>query len=305
MGYGSLYYIEKETGKTSLLCAKPDCDHTDPSICNAMIDARYLLAGSGDQIYYVSNADEPKEVQSVRMDGTGRKAVQKLKYNETSSAQSSWDQAIYHRGYLYYVSDDILYQVKLGAEKDDAQAIWSPDNAGETQSQGNITQVTGNEIHNKLWAEEETLYFMVNLPTADGTYKDTLFACDLSDLSVRQVWITPDKDRVGEWERTGVTVNQWYESGGYLYFYLGGNGSWRTELSTGETQQLADTREQAAFGSAVFSESTVCVLNDIPKFNGFADEPHPSSYTRFDADTVFLYGLDGTLQGDLAAAPPG
>ncbi len=143
---------------------------------------------------------------------------------------------------------------------------------------------------------------MVNLPTADGTYKDTLFACDLSDLSVRQVWITPDKDQVGEWERTGVTVNQWYESGGYLYFYLAGNGIWRTDLATGETEQLADTRERAAYGSAVFSESAVCVLNDIPKFNEFSDEPHPGSYTRFDADTVFLYG-DGTFRKEISLQP--
>ncbi len=58
MGYGSLYYLEKETGKTSILCAKPDCDHTDPNVCNAMINARYLLAQTdGGWIYYVGNID--------------------------------------------------------------------------------------------------------------------------------------------------------------------------------------------------------------------------------------------------------
>ena len=60
--------------------------------------------------------------------------MQELKYNETSSAPSSDDWGMYHRGYVYYVSDDILCRAKLGAEKDSAEEIWSPEHAGETQS---------------------------------------------------------------------------------------------------------------------------------------------------------------------------
>ena len=304
MGYGSLYYLEKETGKTSILCAKPDCDHTDPNVCNAMINARYLLAQTdGERIYYVGNIDEPKEVQCVRTDGTGRETVQTLKYNETSSSPSSDDWSMYHRGYIYYVSDDILYRVQLGVEKDSAEEIWRPENAGSTQSNGGMIELDPNAIRYSLWADGDMLYFMANMQTAKGTKKDVLFQCGLDGSDVHQVWATPDADEVGEWERTGVTVNQWYESGGYLYFYLAGNGIWRTELSTGETQLLADTKEQAAFGSAVFSESAVCVLNDIPKFNEFAEEPHPGSYTRFDADTVFLYSLDGTFRKEISLQP--
>ena len=125
MGYGSLYYIEKETMKVTILCAKPDCDHTDPDICNALIDACYLLTG-GDQIYYVGNGEDPKEVRSVKCDGTERQSIQELKFNETSFSQSSYDWGIYHRGYVYYISDDILYRVAVGGKKDSAEAIWSP-----------------------------------------------------------------------------------------------------------------------------------------------------------------------------------
>ena len=240
MGYGSLYYIEKETMKATILCAKPDCDHTDPSICNALIDARYLLTG-GEQIYYVSNIDEPKEVQSVKFDGTQRESIQELKYNETSSSQSSDDWGIYHRGYVYYISDDILYRVALGGEKDLAEQIWKPENAGQAQTHGGMVDFIPNAIHYKLWADGDILYFMANVQTTDGTYKDVLFQCDLSDMSVEQIWVTPGKDEVGEWEKTGVSVSQWYVTNGYIYFYLSGGDMWRTELATGKLEKLAES----------------------------------------------------------------
>lgn len=300
MGYGSLYYIEKGTMKATILCAKPDCDHTDPNICNALIDARYLLAG-GKKIYYVGNVDEPKEVRSVNFDGTQREILQELKYNETSSSQSSDDWGIYHRGYVYYVSDDILYRVKLGGEKDSAEKIWSPENAGVTQSHGGQVDFNPNSIHYTLWADGDMLYFMANVQTTDGTYKDVLFQCDLTDMSVKQVWVTPSKDEVGEWEKTGVSVSQWYITNGYIYFYLSGGDMWRTELATGKLEKLADTHEKTQYGSAVFSDDYMCLLNDAPvNYNG---DITPGGLFRSAGDTIFLYGLDGTFIKEISLKP--
>ena len=300
MGYGSLYYIEKVTMKATILCAKPDCDHTDPSICNALIDARYLLTG-GEQIYYVSNIDEPKEVQSVKFDGTQRESIQELKYNETSSSQSSDDWGIYHRGYVYYISDDILYRVALGGEKDLAEQIWKPENAGQAQTHGGMVDFIPNAIHYKLWADGDILYFMANVQTTDGTYKDVLFQCDLSDMSIEQIWVTPGKDEVGEWEKTGVSVSQWYVTNGYIYFYLSGGDMWRTELATGKLEKLADTHEKTHYGSAIFSDDYMCLLNDAPvNFNG---ELKPGGLFRSVGDAIFLYGLDGTFIKEISLKP--
>ena len=130
--YGNLYFIAKDTMTATIVCAKPDCDHTDDNICNARIHADYLLTG-GETLYYVgyvNGSTQPKLVHSVKNDATDRQTVQELKYNETSTSRSSKDTAIYHRGYIYYVSDDILYRVKLGGEKDAAEEIWSPEGAG-------------------------------------------------------------------------------------------------------------------------------------------------------------------------------
>ena len=296
--YGPLHYLDKETMKATVVCGKPDCDHTDPDICNAIPLADYLLAG-GDKLYYVktvySNGQSEKLIQSVKFDATDRKNVQELKYDETSSSQSSHDRAIYHRGYIYYVSDDILYRVKLGGEKDSAEEIWKPENAGTTQSHGGLVDYNPNAIRYTLWAEGNTLYFMANVQTADGTYKDVLFQCDLSDLSVKQVWATPGKDEVGEWERTGVKVSQWYVAGGYIYFYLSGGDMWRTELASGKMEKLADTHEKAQYGSAVFSDEYMALLNDYPvAFYGYT-EPKPGGIFRYYGDTIFIYGLDGTF----------
>ena len=231
--YSSLYYIAKDTMKATEVCAKPDCDHTDDAICNARIHADYLLTG-GERIYYVGYEIEPKTVGSVKLDATGRETVQELKFNEFSNSQSSRDYGIYHQNYIYYISDDILYRVKLGGDKDSAEVIWSPENAGESQSYGNMVIFNPNAIRYTLWADGDMLYFMANVQISDGTHKDVLFQCDLTDMSVKQVWATPNKDEVGEWERTGVSVSQWYITNGYIYFYLSGGDMWRTELATGK-----------------------------------------------------------------------
>ena len=298
VGYGYLYYIDKETMKMTIVCGKPECDHTDTDTCNAYI-LPYPLLTVSDKIYYgdltYANGQSVKTVQSVKLDATDRETVQELKYDETSSSQSSLDLAIYHRGYIYYVSDDIVYRVKLGGEKDSAEEIWKPENAGTTQSHGGLVDYNPNAIRYTLWAEGDILYFMAKVQTTDGTYKYVLFQCDLSDMSVKQVWATPDKDEVGEWERTGVSVSQWYVTNGYIYFYLSGGDMWCGDLSTGKNEKLADTHEQTLYGSAVFSDEYMCLLNDLPKDSTTAAEINPNALRHYGGDTIFLYALDGTL----------
>ena len=301
--YGLLYYIEKATMKVTILCAKPDCDHTDPEICNAITLADYLLSG-GDKIYYVntvfSNGESEKLIQSVKPDATDRETVQELMFNEASNSQSSYDQAIYHRGYVYYVSDDILYRVALGGEKNSAEEIWSPENAGSAQSHGGQIDIDPNGIHYTLWADGDNLYFMANVQTSDGTYKDVLFQCGLDGSDVKQVWVTPGADQVGEWEETGVSVSQWYITNGYIYFYLSGGDMWRTELSTGKTEKLADTHEQTRYGSAIFSDDYMCLLNDYPIAFYGDPTPVPGGMFRSYGDTIFVYGLDGSLVKEIS-----
>ena len=302
MAYGWLFYMEKGTFKTTIVCSKPDCDHQDENVCNGIING-YLIAG-GDDLYFVTNKYENgkpnKLVHAIKLDATERKTVQSLKCNEFSSSDSSSDRGIYHRGYFYYISDDIIYRVKLGGEKDSAQEVYRPENAGSTQAhQGPggmyIEDYNPNPIRYTLWADGDTLYFMTNVETEDGTYKDALFRCGLDGSDVRMVWITPDKEDVGEWEETGVSVSQWYVEDGYIYFYLAMNGLWKTEIATGKTERLADTTEKVPYGSAIFSDEYICLLNDYPVFFYGFTEPEPGGIFRYYGNTLFIYRKDGTF----------
>ena len=144
---------------------------------------------------------------------------------------------------------------------------------------------------------------MANVQTTDGKYKDVLFQCDLTNMSVKQVWATPGKDEVGDWERTGVKVSQWYVTNGYIYFYLSGGDMWRTELATGKLEKLADTHEQTQYGSAVFSDDHMCLLNDMP-VNDYANrEFELGSYRRSNGDTIFVYDIDGTFLKAISLKP--
>ena len=160
-----------------------------------------------------------------------------------------------------------------------------------------------NWMRYKLWADGDTLYFMTNVQVEDGTNKDALFQCDLTDMSVKQVWATPNKDEVGEWETTGVDVSQWYVTDGYIYFYLSGGDMWRSELATSKLEKLADTHEKTQYGSAVFSDEYMCLLNDFPAVSYHDPTPKPGSIFRSFGDTIYIYGLDGTFIKDISIKP--
>lgn len=301
VSYGMLYFIDRDTQKVSLVCAKPDCDHMQDNVCNARLNGTALHGG--EKISYVrdifENTVERKTVRAVEPDGTAQREVQELKANNSTG----YERTIYHRGYVYYISEGVLYRVKYGGAKDSAEVLWTPENTGEDQVQGNYTIVGAYSVQYALWAEEDTLYFMVNLPREDGTTRDTLFACDLRDLSVQQVWAVPEESEVGLWETTNVSVSQWYISDGTIYFYLAGNGLWKTDLSSGKTEKLADTGDRIPYGSAVYADDAVCIVNDIPKFWETSEEVYPGSPWRYNADTIFVYGLDGTFRKEISLQP--
>ncbi len=301
--FAGLHYVDKADLRATIVCAKPDCDHTNPETCNAKLGASYLLKG-GDRIQYITidfeNGKGIKAVQSVKPDGTERRVEQELKFQEVSVDDSSYDYAIYHRGYVYYASDYILYRVAAGGEKDDAEIVWRPEKLPETEMLDGFPIADPNELSYTLWADGDFLYFMVNLPYQDGVYRDTLFQVDLQDLSTKQVWVTPGPEEVGEWETTGVSVSRWYVKDNTIYFYLSGGDFWRGDLSTGRNEKLADTHERTQYASAIFSDDYLCLLNDIPV--AFYGDPTvvPGGFLRSYGDTIFVYGLDGQFVREIS-----
>ncbi len=290
-----LYYLDKAAQKVTVLCAKPDCGHTGPDTCNALVDAMGLWT-DGARLYYAQTVKGAgKRVYSEELNGTGRREVMSL-------GEAAYDRPICHRGEVYFVSGGNLYAVKLGGDLKDARRIWGRDNASETPDVG-YAAYDPDEPHYTLWADGDTLYFMVNVTGEDGTQKDTLFSCPLDGGEAKNVWETPDKETVGEWETTGVLVSQWYIADGTIYFYLSGGDFWRSDLATGETVKLADTHKKALYGSAIFSDNFLCLLNDRPMTNPFDGTLMAGVSFHEGGDTVFVYDLEGTLLKELSLNP--
>ncbi len=303
------YYLDKAAKRAVILCGKPECDHQDDT-CGADLGA-YAMWFYENRLYF-TNADYVHEdgvmenggyvnygerVYSVGPDGTGRRVEQDLEFVPSGDKVNAAS-PILHRGVVYFSYNGDLYALPLGGDIEDAEKLWSQE-LPEVETDGHGIPVVGaRSLSYDLWADGDTLYFMTALEQSDGTWRDTLFACDLNTREISEVWRTPDAAEAGTWDTAGAAPTQWYILDGVLYFYLSGNGLWRTDLASGETVKLADTSQIAPHGTAVFSDDFLCVLNDVPESHELF------SYSDFTdhagGDTLTVYGLDGTLKAELS-----
>ena len=300
------YYIDKATKNITILCGKPECEHNDLT-CNAWIYA-YSLWFAGDKLYF-TNSDSIMEngryidyglrLYSVDPDGTNRSVVQKLQFTPSGDTSSWAPQPIQHRGIVYFPYSGILYAMPLGGDiEKDAVAIWGEKSEGDGMS-FNLSAPAYT-----LWADGDFMYFMVtNMEQSDGTRKETLFAYDTRDKSVKQVWQVPDANEVGEWTTTGVSVSQWYVIDGYIYFYLSGGDFWRSDLESGKTEKLADTHEKTKYGKAVFSDNYLCLLNSTPEDLGGTSYSIVGGQKYIGGDTIYVYDLDGKFIKEVSLNP--
>lgn len=296
-----LYYVDKESKTATILCNKPECSHRDEK-CNAWTNGRSLCAFNGK--LYFNNSDYVEEnggyknygdvLRSMELDGTKHDVAQALEFTVNGNSMQNIQKPIIHRGIVYFTYNGVLYGVSLGSDLKNAVKIFG-DKAEDAA--GGMTIYNPNALQYKLWADGDTIYFMVNLQQSDKTYKDTLFSYQPESGEVRECWKTPDKSEVGTWEKSGVSPSAWYIKDGYLYFYLSGNDLWRTDLAIGKNECLAKTSEKTKYGSAVFSDSYVCILNDTPG-NSLNLIGNGQVYTG--GDTLFIYNMDGSFVRELS-----
>ena len=260
-----VYYLDKETGDSTVLCGKPDCDHTHSEgkwDCNAFVSADFLTYYNGKLYYnngnYVlengSYVNKGERLFSMNLDGTEHDVVQDLDFVPGGDTNSFVTAPMIHRGNVYFCYSGALYTAELGADIEDATLIY-----GEQKVDDGSMIVNPYEMYYELWADGELIYFMAkNVRQADGTYKDTLYSYNSQNDKLDKIWQVPDKTDVGAWDTTGVSVSQWYVSNGYIYFYLSGNDIWYTELSTGETNKLIDLNlEAGSSGMSMTGSSTI------------------------------------------------
>lgn len=295
-----VYYMDKETGECTILCGKPDCTHEYSSgggECNAQTGS-ILLSYYNGKLYYTSSnsvlengsyVDYGNRLYSMNLDGTDHEVVQGLDFVVGGNTSFNINVPMIHRGNIYFSYSGMLYTAALGDAVQDAVKIFGD----EIVSDGSYV-VDTNAMYYELWADGDTVYFMAkNVKQSNGTYKDTLFTYDPQTGKTEQVWQVPDKSEVGEWDTAGVSVNQWYVSNGYIYFFLRGNDIWYTELSTGETNRLIDLKIEA--GVTAFSSEYIAVIDQ--EYNGF----YSSDGSDVDGgDTLYIYDYTGTLVNEVS-----
>lgn len=296
-----VYYVDKETGDSTVLCGKPDCDHTHSEgkwDCNAFVSADFLTYYNGKLYYnhgnYVlengSYVNKGERLFSMNLDGTEHDVVQDLDFVPGGDTNSFVTAPMIHRGNVYFSYSGALYTAELGADIEDATLIY-----GEQKADDGSMIVNPHEMYYELLADGDLIYFMAkNVRQADGTYKDTLYSYDPQADKLDKIWQVPEESDVGAWDTTGVSVSQWYVSNGYIYFYLSGNDIWYTELSTGETNKLIDLNLEA--GAATFSNEYIAVVNK--EYNGFTSFTGESSVTG--GDTLYVYDYNGKLVNEIS-----
>lgn len=291
-----LYFIDRETGDSTILCGKPDCNHVISEFnksCNAYVYTNLLSYYNG-KIYY-TNSDAVLEngnyvrkgerLFSMNLDGTEHDAVQSLDFIPDGDTNNFITEPIIHRGYVYFSYSGALYTAKLGADIENATLIY-----GKQKTDDGSHVVDSKEQYYELWADGDLVYFMVkNIQQGNGTYKDTLFCYDPQSNQSKQIWQVPEKSEVGTWDTTGVSVSQWYISDGYIYFYLCGNDIWCTELSTEKTTKLIDLDLEA--GVAAFSDKYITVINK--QYNDFISFTGESGIAG--GDYLYIYDYNGKL----------
>lgn len=288
-----VYFMEKETGASTILCGKPDCAHNDET-CNAFVsDASFLTYYNGrlywSQDDYVqengSIVCKGERLYSMELDGTGHTIVQQLEFVPGGDTGIYITCPIIHRGNIYFAYSGALYTAELGADIQDAVLIY-----GEEKADDGSRVLDLYEMRYELWADGNAVYFMAkNVQQDDGTYKDTLFRYDTQTGKAEEVWKVPDEADVGAWDTTGVRVTQWYVSDECIWFYLSGNGIWYTELSTGKTAKLTDVAVSA--GVASFSDQYIVVMSKSVAGVNLLD----SGSALSGGDALYVYDYEGRL----------
>lgn len=110
---GMLYYLDKDTGNSTIVCGKPDCDHepVEGSTCNALVYTQGLLTYFDGKLYYNnSNAtlengqyvSKGERLFSMNPNGTEHDAMQNLDFVPRGDTNMFVNVPMIHRGNVYF-----------------------------------------------------------------------------------------------------------------------------------------------------------------------------------------------------------
>ena len=96
----------------------------------------------------------------MELDGTKHDVVQALEFTVNGNGMQNVQKPIIHRGIVYFICGGILYGAPLGDDIKNAVKIFG-DQTDEIG--GGTIDFNPNALQYKLFADSDTIYFMVNI----------------------------------------------------------------------------------------------------------------------------------------------
>jgi len=231
-----LRYYDKKTGKTTIVCNKPNCKHTGET-CGGAIYASYLQYYD-NKLYFHQYTDGGRYIYSMDLDGSNYKKVQELEnnYNYMFADNAPF---IIHRGIVYYViSTGEIMANKLGADSKNAKAIFK-DIKEDPKFDGGMQVWQDNVTARILYADGDYFYLRL-MKKENNKYVETFFRYNATNGHSEQVFQIPSEKTVGNWDEAGVKSQGWYIEGNNLYYFLSSNGLWKYNMETKENKKVID-----------------------------------------------------------------
>lgn len=241
-----LRYYDKKTGKTTVVCNKPNCKHDNGETCGGAINA-FEIHYYNDKLYFEKSINGGRYVYSIDPDGNNLKKVQLLEnnYNYNFADNASF---IIHRGIVYYpISTGEIMANKLGADEKNAIAIFK-ENKEELQFQGGMQVAQDNIAKRMLYADGDYIYLRI-MKKEKNKYVETFYRYNALTGESKQVFQIPSEEIVGSWDETGVKSQGWYINGDEIYYFLSGNGLWKYNTDSKNNSKVIDLKGISGFGT--------------------------------------------------------
>jgi len=233
---GYLFYLENNEALESIVvCGKIECDHSTSS-CNGYIGAECDILSYNDKIYYTVSSPNSVDVYQIDFDGTNRK-----KYHTIPNKDNLMTvRYLLHRGHFFYISEGIFVDnTSAPVVKKISESVLDNNPMGEYA----------------LWADGSYVY----IESYNEDYCQILYRYSIDSQEFTEIWKTPSPSEVGEWATAGIGVNGWYINNDVIYFFLSGNGVWKTDLLSGKTECVFKTDVANMMGYASFDDTKIYI----------------------------------------------
>lgn len=297
--YNFMMYTDFSTLDTTYVCAKPECDHTDHLYCDAgnRIPDFQIVDGKLYTVDFDWQIDQGRYLTESNLALGERRKVMEFSHDYMGSFCSEAFEI--YRNYVIYLGDFGSVCInRLGAPLEDEIILFEVTEEEAKEEFPIIYEVKGGVPYSwRFWTDDNYFYFMGNYAllgaerTFNSKYANQLYRYDLLTKTCEQVWDLPSSKDVGEWKLEGISTNGWYIKDDYIYYFLTGNGLWRTNLNTGVHENLFQTDVN---GTAFFDGEYLYINNsdDLSMlFNGFQDEERVIQVFRMDGTKINTISL--------------